>query len=137
MEFKIHVKDSRADWWESFNKSEVVDQETAEEWARKTIARFNDTLRPGERPRELLETQLTTTGEVRESHEWEKTNTMTIMERGRQYDTARCKKCGVTGKRHGLGEPRLDSEFRAQAFRFCDTARALLAKRASRKRAIR
>ena len=129
-EFEIRVKDSRAEWREKFNKPEVVDQATAESVGRGLVQYYNDTLRPGERPRTFLGASLTSTGEVRESHEWEKTNSFTIMERGRPFDTAQCVKCGVTAKRFGLGEPTLDPQFRAQAFRYCDTARALLAKRA-------
>ena len=132
MEFKIHVKDFRADWWESYNKSEVVDQASAEDVGRRMVQYYNDTLKPGERKRTFLESQLTTNSGVHESHEWEKTNLYTVMERGRNFDTAECKKCGVTAKRYGLGEPRLDSQFRAQAFRYCDTARAMLAKRAAK-----
>lgn len=128
-EFEVKVKDARAEWTEKYNKPEVVDQATAESFGRNVVQYYNDTLRPGERPRTFLSAALTNNGDVHESHEWEKTNAFTIAERGRTFDTARCVKCGVTAKRFGVGAPRLDSQFRAQAFRYCDTARALLAKR--------
>lgn len=132
MEFKILVKDSRSEWWEPYNKPEVVDLESAEEAGRGIVEYFNGSLRPGERPRTFIRAEMSNNGDAREPHEWEKTNLYTIMERGRSFDTARCKKCGVTAKRFGVGEPRLDSAFKAQVFRHCDTARTLLAKRAAK-----
>lgn len=134
-EFRILVKDSRIDWWESYNKPEVTDQASAEEEGRALVEYFNSTLRPGELKRTFIAAELSVNGDAHEKHKWEKTNLYTVMERGRGFDTAQCKKCGVNAKRFGVGGYVLDGQFKAKAFRHCDTARALLGKRAAKKRA--
>jgi hypothetical protein len=109
--------------------------------ARDLIENFNDTLRPGELPRRLLKVvYLGKEGEgnarklrdgSREPHDWEKSSLVTEVG---GYDRMKCSKCNITGRRYGLGDTgtRRDEAYRAKAFEYCDTARALLAKRAAK-----
>lgn len=59
MKFKIlvrHLGDDLKDaWWEEYDKEYIVSKERLDEWARGTIEMFNDTLKPGESPREYLD----------------------------------------------------------------------------------
>lgn len=120
-------------WVEDYQRPEDEDHEA---WGRWLIDRFNSTLRPGERPRELMSAK--SAGKATGTqHNWEKTNLMTRMGFGSTFDEMKCRVCGVTGRRYGVGEGgvQLDSEYRAKAYQFCDTAAALIEKR--RKRAAR
>jgi hypothetical protein len=136
MKFRIKVKDDRNQWWEDYDKPDVNDLPSAEIKGRELVQYFNDTIRPYETPRTFLLAELTSNGNelgdtlpTHESHEWEKSNLVTIRERGRYYDTAKCSKCGITAKRFGLGDHVIDGKYRAKAFKYCDTAQELLAKR--------
>lgn len=51
MKFKIRVKNEKDDWWEEYEKN----CDDPELWALEIVERFNETLRPRELPRELLE----------------------------------------------------------------------------------
>jgi hypothetical protein len=55
----------------------------------------------------------------RREHEWEKTNLVTISKRGEMYDTAKCKNCPVTAKRHGIGGPVRDRKYSAEKWERC------------------
>ena len=68
------------------------------------IDNFNDTLKPGETARQLLSVRQLDAAPAPLAHDWEKSNLKTIIKGGKNYDTARCKACGATGKRFGLGE---------------------------------
>ena len=116
MKFRMHCKNQRSDWWEYFDK-ECCDPIV---WATDCISRFNDTLRPGELPRELVEVDILDSANVPE-HKWEKlTAGMSIMFRGSCVDLMRCSRCGVTGKRYGLGSSvKRDSVFRAKKYEKC------------------
>jgi hypothetical protein len=53
-------------------------------------------------------------------HDWEKTNLVTVSDRSGLYDTMRCKCCGITGKRFGLGpDVRRDPKFKAERYLKC------------------
>jgi hypothetical protein len=128
MRFTIKVSDGQSEWEEPYDKEEVTNPQ---EWAEETIAWFNTTLRPGERARTLL--GVTVQGESTKAenssveHDWEKSNLVTIMGRGRSYDTYRCRNCGVTGKRLFLDSPVIiDPKFKAKVYQSCDTAKARL-----------
>ena len=91
--------------------------EDPERWARELVQHFNDTLRPGEKPRVILGVEIrNVTEDVAEKtkleHVWEKTNLVTIEKRGQMYDTARCTRCGATSKRFGVGRHQLDPRFK-------------------------
>lgn len=101
MKFRIHVKDERNEWWEEYDKIEVVDLTSAEVCAKQMIERYNATLYPGDKPRTLLEVQLG--GEGKRAHVYEKTNLVTIRGRsGSLYDLMKCSVCGCEARRYGL-----------------------------------
>lgn len=144
MKFRIRVRDERGhEWWEDYNKSDVHDLSSAETKGRELVQYFNDTLRPYEVPRMFLLAELTANSDApvlndaHESHEWEKTNLTTVLKGGRMYDTAACKKCGITSKRFGVGGYTIDPKYNAKAFQYCDTSRELLANRATKLRLSR
>lgn len=110
-------------WWEDYDEN----TDDAQAYAENLIARFNDTLRPGERPRQLLEVEVLD-GNPNTTHEWEKISLVTERGRdGRLYDRYRCVNCGITARRYGLNRtPTRDPEYKAKVYESCDTARAHL-----------
>lgn len=102
-------------WDEHFEHPESVD---FDEWIKATVAKFNDTLRPGEEPRELLSWKIE--GDDTK-HNWVKrTDGMSVMFRGSYVDLMTCADCGVTGKRYGLSDVvKIDSKYRAKRFQEC------------------
>ena len=121
MKFKIKCCDERDPdgWWEEYDK----DIDNPQEWARETITSFNHTLRPGERLRKVLEVVVLDVNSIKD-HDWQKTNSFTIMKGSLSYDTMQCSRCGVTGKRYALGQggTTIDGKYRAAAYQRCDTA---------------
>ena len=118
--FTITVTDSREKpWIESYDKN-VPDPR---KWAEETIAKFNASLRPGERPRTLVKVVITGSSDAK--HSWEKTNLVTILRGTRMYDTYKCAVCGITGKRYTLGSPvERDAKFAAKKFAVCKSPAA-------------
>jgi len=104
MIFSIRVREEGTNhtWTETYDYASVDSIADATEWAHDTIDNFNADRRKGEERRELLE--VTILGPSKKiPHEWEKTNLVTILEKGmRPYDTYECSECGATGKRFGL-----------------------------------
>lgn len=121
MKFKIHVTDGTEDWWEEYDK-ETVDPD---EWGRSIIEFFNSTLRPGEKPRTFLGSEVIDADNGK-FHNWEKRlDGMSRVFRGHVVDIFYCTRCGITGKRYGFGpEPKHDAKFRKKVFQRCDTALA-------------
>lgn len=119
MKFKIHVKDDSSIWWEDYEK----DIPDAHQWAADTIDRFNNSLKPGEKQRELLEVKIIDSDNEK-FHRWVKrTDGMSVAFRGSTVDIMFCERCGITGKRYGLwGEVKIDSKYRKKAYRQCDTS---------------
>jgi len=94
-----------------------------EKWSRDILDWFNSTLRPGERKRLFVHCEIE--GEVPPAeHKWSKTTAMTKSNQyGSPYDGMHCERCGVTGKRFGIGPVvKLDSKFRLKVFKRCDTS---------------
>ena len=114
--FKIIVENDRHRWEEEYDKP-VPD---ARDWAAKTIERYNNTLYHGDLPRRLIDVIIT--DEISEEHQWEKTNLVTVMSRGSNYDTARCRRCGITAKRLGLGDYVRDPKYKAKKYKKCAAA---------------
>lgn len=133
MQFRMQVKpsDQETAWWEDYDKPEAVDQASAEIQAQKIVDYFNSTLRPYESPRTLLAVILgaNDTSKSFKAHEWEKTNLVTVHERGRYFDRLVCPKCGITAKRFGITSIVIDPQYKARVYRDCDTAREWLTKR--------
>lgn len=101
-------------------------------WGSEMVDRFNQTLRSIERPRSILISDLEELPEsvkTAQAHNWLKTNLITIEERGRYFDTARCTGCGITGKRFGLGDITPDPLYKGKTFENCNTAKAYIDKR--------
>ena len=126
--FRIRVRfadGSGEPWWEDYEKP-VADVES---WGRELVEEFNATCRPNERRRVFLAAE-----ELKEApreHTWEKVNLVTVIRGDQCYDVMKCFRCGVTGKRHGLGQHgvTIDSAFRGVRFLRCDTAAKLIEKR--------
>lgn len=93
------------------------------EYAQSLINNFNNTLRPNESARELLEVKVIDK-DCKPSimHNWEKQNLVTIMGRNGSYDNVKCVNCGVTAKRYGLTNIVRDSKYNAKIYDTCDTA---------------
>ncbi len=90
---------------EPYDKSELDTEEKVKQWVTDTIRRFNATLRPHEKAREVISLEFEGVGE---SHNWVKTSMATVCGthhyKGKMYDEYRCTQCGVTGKRFGLAQ---------------------------------
>ena len=97
------------------------------QWSKDLLDWFNRTLRPHERKRVFVRCEIV--GEVPPAeHRWVKHSAMTKVmsggpRHGQIYDAMECERCGVTGKRYGLGPAvKLDHKFKATAFKRCDTS---------------
>jgi hypothetical protein len=124
MKFNIHVtyKDSPGEpWLEDYNRPEVKTEEQARQWAERTIQNFNNTLRPGEKARKVVDVTFED-NEAKQAHEWQKVNLVTLIDnRGAFYDRLLCLNCGVTAERWGIDSIRLSKKYRRAAkYLSCD-----------------
>lgn len=119
MKFRIEVGNedgSGESWWEDYEE----DIDDAQKWAEETILFFNNTIRPHEKKRKLL--QVVVLDESNDTlHSWEKkTSGMSTQFRGQFCDLMYCTKCGITGKRFGLStHVKIDSKYRGKVYRNC------------------
>jgi hypothetical protein len=123
MKFTItvnHTDSKSGSWTEDYNRPDILTLDKAKAWAERTIGNFNKTLRPRERSRILLEI-VEQENDAVARHDWRKTNLVTIISGKRNYDKMICSRCGVTGKRYGLGQNGIerDSKFRAKKYETC------------------
>ena len=140
MKFRMLVRDGLArdgsidEWWEEHDKP-VTDPE---KWAKAIVARFNCTLRPGEKRRELVEVEILDVVSFKE-HTWKKQNLTTVLDAyGGSHDVMKCKVCGITGKRYGLGPGiALDPKYaRSKVYQRCDTAKRHLERLEKKRRTV-
>lgn len=121
MKFKIFVKNADGtggEWDEHYDKENVTDIESAEEFGKTAITYFNNSLRTGEKQREFVRAEIQGGGQL--EHQWEKQNSFTVTGPGVSYDIMKCKRCHITGKRYGLG-PYVsnDRQYKAKKFDRC------------------
>jgi len=102
--------------WKEEYELEVSDPE---QWAKNTIKRYNDTLRPQELPRRFISIEVLSDCPM--EHDWDKNITgMSINFRGATVDIMQCRGCGITGKRYGWGNRvTRDSKYRAKKYQAC------------------
>jgi hypothetical protein len=118
---KVAHKEGGESWLEHENRSEIHNEEEAKAWAERTLRNFNDTLRPHEKERKLIDVIFDSAENNEKSqHVWEKTNLYTIFDpRLGTYDTMRCIVCRITAKRYGLTSIKIDSKYRAKGYKMC------------------
>ena len=122
MKFKIKCCDKGDQdnfWWEDYDKN--VDD--VDKWGQAIIGNFNSTLAPGEKEREYLGYEIIDSFSVSpESHDFRKTNLVTIMgSGGRSYDNYKCSKCEVTGRRYGFEFIIIrDKKFKSKKYDYCE-----------------
>jgi len=125
MKFRMLISSGADPWWEE--NDEATDD--PEKWAYETIASFNETLKPGERPRTLLKVEILDKDSV-EKHTWRKASLVTEVNRQGHHDRMQCESCSITGKRYGLGGGvTIDSQYKSKIYQRCDTAREHMIKR--------
>ena len=130
MRFKVEVKNvgETATWIEEFDKPGINTLDEAEAWARRTVAWFNSTHTWAEEPDRDVVKILPAESAASDEHDWHKTNLMPLTvpagsRAGSLNDAMECLVCGVTGKRYGLIEVKIDSKFRAKRYQRCSTAK--------------
>ena len=105
----VNYKDAKSGelhWWE-------------ESWLDCTpeemMKRFNETLRLGERARKIIDYE--ELEGVNKPHTWRKSNLVTQIKNGQQFDSYKCEICGVTGKRFTLsGGVTLDKKYKKKEY---------------------
>ena len=117
MKIKATITDGKDQWNEEFEDRNILDPK---KYMDEMLEGFNDGCRPGELHRRLISVVVLSESGLG-THDWEKTNLVTIRGRTGTYDTARCRKCGVTGRRYGLGNaPLRDRKYLANKYKDCN-----------------
>jgi len=102
---------------------EIKNEQDGKEYAEGLIEFFNETLRPNESARELVQVHEEIMDECqteKKEHQWEKQNLTTISRGGRMYDIYECTCCGITGKRYGLSSTvKRDGKYQAEKYAYC------------------
>lgn len=118
------LKDSHEMGWHGIDH---LNENNLQEHAEIIVKFFNSTLRPHEEPRTLVCCRVEESTETKKDHkttikhDWKKMNLITIMKGGNSYDIMECSKCGITGKRFGLGFNGVlhDSKYKAKKYNNC------------------
>lgn len=134
MKFKLKCKNigdpDEKSWWEEYDKP----TSDPHQWAKEIVQYFNDTLRPKEKPRELLEV-IVDSEENDNHHKWNKlTSEMTVYDNREKtyFDGYKCSVCGLYARKYGLnGDIQLypPSKFKATYWQNCRKAKEKLSKR--------
>lgn len=116
---KVQHSDGGEIWDEDYDQLSVKNLKDAQKWSQALIQKFNDTLRPGEKPRKMVSVSLAGESES-QPHDWQKMNLVTVMDpRLGFYDILQCRVCGITAKRFGLDRVLIDRKFRAKKYQKC------------------
>ena len=120
MKFQIEVRDERGGpWWETFDEEECKDEASIKAWVERTIARYNDTLRPHESPRTFVG-GIKIVGDGTRQHKWTKLNVFTQDDKARgAYDKLRCTQCGAIARRYGVDHIKMQKGYTAKKWRSC------------------
>lgn len=116
---KVKKVNNCSSWEETYLVEDSVD---TEKYLNGMLDKFNATLMPHESAREILEIwEEPVDGiDIKTAHMWEKTNLVTITKNGMSYDTCKCAKCGITGKRFGLcGQVQRDTKYKSVKYNYC------------------
>ena len=80
---------------------------------------FNLSLRKNEKARTIIMVRTKYTN-MKYTHDWEKSNLVTISKNGQMYDTYKCCQCGITGKRFGLNSGiQRDKKYKSTKYENC------------------
>jgi hypothetical protein len=123
--------DERSDKWSEYFiiPDNATDEDIWDE-LNAVIKQFNATLRPYEVPRQVVNiyeidpidpSRCT----ILFKHDWSKTNLVTKMDgRMSSYDEYKCERCGITGRRYGLGGVvRRDNKYKNEKYESCTPSR--------------
>lgn len=126
MKIKMRVKivNTGSEHEEEYNINNNLDPL---EYAEKLISNFNETLRPGESSRKLIDVKIVDKKSiVQTNHQWEKQNLFTITGKDGLYDNLKCVNCGITAKRYGFNNIIRDKKYKAKIYNTCEGAIAQL-----------
>lgn len=110
-------------FWEDYDEPQVYDDPWG--WSERLIQRFNQTLRPGQPPRKLLDVDIIyffPEGQfnIVNNHDWKKVNMVTMIEGSRYFDKYKCIRCGITGRRYGFSSVIIrDSKYKKDKYDRC------------------
>ncbi len=122
MEIKIQfTTDMEIDGDQYWEDAITKDGETPKQCAQRIVKYFNNTLRPGEKSRRLIGVREAPEIDISRPHDWEKTNSFTIMDKRANYDKYVCLSCRATGKRFGLN-PNVTIDYRCRGKTKCPGA---------------
>jgi len=121
VKFQLLVRDKRDGSepnWESYDEHGINTREQAMGWGTEVVLRFNNTLRPHECARELLDARIV--GEGKGSvHAYSKQNLYTLSDHRGHFDLVKCTRCGVVARRYGVDRLVRQTPYRAKKFQYC------------------
>jgi hypothetical protein len=134
MKFTMIVKwiGSNETWEETEDRPALTTEKACQDWAVQCIQNFNATLRPHEKPRELVglvRVEVDSQKEVNTVHQWVKLNAVTQVKGNQTFDVMCCEVCNITARRYGLDRIVRDTKYRSQVYAYCNTTLAHLAKK--------
>ena len=133
---RIRERNRRGTWKETHK---IRDNQDPQKFAEALVNQYNTTLNEGEIERVLVSFEVLEEPPepIKYAHMWRQTNTNgPIMCGAVVYDTYRCTRCGITGKRVGERDfIKRDPKYKSPVYETCaSAARHLNAKREKRKK---